>query len=393
MVQRRTLLKAAAAMAATAGTARAQAPAARPAQKPTVLRIIHASDLQSLDPVWTTAPPTKDYAFLTFDQLIAVDADFVPRPQMAEGWSVEDNGRSYVIKLREGLTFHDGVPVRSNDCIPSIMRWSARDGFGQGLRRVVDKMEVIDDRSFRIRLTRPFPLLPAAIGKSNSSQCFIMPERMALTDPMKQVTESIGSGPYRFLKDEFVAGAHVAWAKFDGYIPRREPVSSTAGGRVAACDRVEWSIIGDAATAFGALKAGEQDYWDSPSADLLDAIDAAPNLVTMQRNTSGSYSMLQFNHVQAPFNNPAVRQAVAMAVDQERFLQAAVPKPELMRTCTSFYACGTPYGSEDAGAVLRVRSIEKAKAALAAARLQRREGGDPGGDGFADARGHGPGRR
>src|SRR5471032_2367870 len=121
-------------------------------------------------------------------------------------------------------------------------------------------MTVIDDRRFRIRLKRAFPLLPAALGKSNSSQCFIMPERAAKTDPMMAVTESIGSGPYRFLKDEWVTGAHVAWAKFDGYIPRPEPVSGIAGGRIAAVDRVEWSIIADATTALAALQQGELDY-------------------------------------------------------------------------------------------------------------------------------------
>lgn len=359
MQTRRNLLATAAATA-LAGAARAQVP------RPKTLRIIHASDLQSLDPVWTTAPPTKDYAFLTFDQLIAVDADYVPRPQMAEGWTVEDDGRSYVIGLREGLKFHDGEPVRSPDCIASIARWSARDGFGQGLRRVTDTMEAIDDRRFRIRLKQPFPLLPAAIGKSNSSQCFIMPERMAKTDPMKQVTETVGSGPYRFLRDEWVAGAHVAWARFDGYVPRAEPVSSTAGGRIPAVDRVEWTILGDSATAFAALQAGEQDYWDQPAPDLINAIQAAPGLTARIRNTSGSYWMLQFNHVQKPFSDVAVRQAVAMAVDQSAFLQAAAGRPDTMRTCTSFFACDTPYGDETPGAVLRTASLDKAKAALKA---------------------------
>ena len=140
-------------------------------------------------------------------------------------------------------------------------------------------MEVIDDRRFRIRLTRPFPLLAAAIGKSNSSQCFIMPERMARTDPAQQVTEAVGSGPYRFLRDEWVAGVRVAWAKFDGYVPRSEPVSSTAGGRIPACDRVEWSIISDPATALASLRRGEHDFWDTPPPDLLPAIRARPDLV------------------------------------------------------------------------------------------------------------------
>jgi peptide/nickel transport system substrate-binding protein len=372
-MKRREFLQAASAAAISATATVSSFPTSalsRPASSSTAtktLRIIHAADLQSLDPVWTTAPPTKDYAFLTYDQLIAVDADFVPRPQMAEGWAVEDDGRSYVLGLREGLTFHDGEPVRSADCIASIHRWAARDGFGQALARVIETMEAIDDRRFRIRLKRPFPLLTSAIGKSNSSQCFIMPERVARTDPMKQITESIGSGPYRFLKDEWVTGSHAAWAKFDGYRPRREPVSGIAGGRIPAADRVEWSIISDAATAYAALQAGEFDYWDSPTADLVAALKSSPNIVVEVRNTSGSYSMLQFNHLQPPFNNPAVRQAVAMAIDQTVFLQAVVSDPTMMRTCHSFFACGTPYGTEIGADVLKVKDRAKAKAALDAA--------------------------
>jgi peptide/nickel transport system substrate-binding protein len=247
-------------------------------------------------------------------------------------------------------------------------RSSARDGFGQALRRVTDAMAVIDDRSFRIRLKHAFPLLPAALGKSNSSQCFIMPERLAKTDPMKQVTEAIGSGPFRFLKDEWAIGSHVAWAKFDDYVPRPEPVSGIAGGRIPAVDRVEWSIISDATTALGALQQGELDYWDSPPSDLIPAIEARSNLVARVRNKSGSYAMLQFNHLQPPFNDPAIRQTVAMAVDQTRFLQAAVSRPEMMRSCTSFFACDTPYGTATGAEILTVRSLDKAKAALAATR-------------------------
>ena len=371
MLTRRRLLAAAAAIPPSLGAGLAAAPGpatAQPLRGAKTLRIIHGSDLQSLDPVWTTAPPTKDYAFLTFDQLIAVDAGFVPRPQMAEGWVVEDGGRSWVIGLREGLTFHDGEPVRSADCIASIDRWSQRDGFGQALRRATAGMEAIDDRRFRIRLKQPFPLLAAALGKSNSSQCFIMPERMAKTDPTRQVTEHIGSGPYRFLRDEWVTGSHVAWARFEGYHPRPEPVSSTAGGRIPACDRVEWSIIGDAGTAMAALQRGEHDYWDSPPPDLLAPLRARAELVVSVRNTSGSYAMMQFNHLQPPFDDPAVRQAVAMAVDQTTFLQSVVSDPAMMRTCESFFACGTPYGTDAGAEPLKVRSIARAKAALAATR-------------------------
>jgi peptide/nickel transport system substrate-binding protein len=361
MLKRRTFLKSLPAAAALARPAFAQGAAAK------ALRIIHTTNLNSLDPVAMSSPGSKDYGYLTFDQLTAVDENYVAQPQMAEGWSVEDGGRSYVFGLREGLKFHDGEPVRSQDCIPSIQRWGVRDGSGQMLMRFVDTMEVIDDRKFRIRLKRPFRLLPDVIGKSGTAECFIMPERMARTDPVKPVSESIGSGPYRFLKDEWIPGAHASWAKFDCYVPRREPVSDIAGGRIPAIDRIEWSIITDSSTAMAALQAGEQDYWDIVPADLAPILASSPDIKLDIRAKLGGYQMLQFNHQQPPFNNAAIRRAVAMAIDQVEFQRAAVSDMALIKPCYSVYPCGTPYANETGADVLLVRSADKAKAALTAA--------------------------
>ncbi len=122
-MKRRTFLKALP-LAALPSPALAQKSAAK------TLKIIHNGNLSSLDPIWTTAPAAKDYAFLTFDQLLAVDSKYEPKPQMVDGWTVEDDGKSYVFSLREGLKFHDNEPVRSADCIASIQRWGARDGMG-----------------------------------------------------------------------------------------------------------------------------------------------------------------------------------------------------------------------------------------------------------------------
>jgi peptide/nickel transport system substrate-binding protein len=191
-----------------------------------------------------------------------------------------------------------------------------------------------------------------------------MPERMAKVDPMKQVTETIGSGPFRFLKEEFVSGAKAAWAKFDGYVPRKEPVDSIAGGRIPAVDRIEWAFISDPSTAMAALVAGEQDYWDSPTLDLVPVMKADPNIVVSPRNPTGSYYMLQLNHTQPPFNNPKVRQALAMAIDQETFLKSAVSDPSLMKACYSYYGSDSPYYSEAGSEILKTQSIDKARAAL-----------------------------
>ncbi|MBR0665875.1 ABC transporter substrate-binding protein [Roseomonas hellenica] len=363
-MQRRHFLAAATSLAAAHSLAR---PAyAQGAAK--VLRVIPAANLTSLDPIWTTAPATKNHGYLVYDQIAAVDAEFVPRPQMAEGWEIGDDGRSWTFMLREGLRFHDGEPVRSADCIASIRRWWARDVFGQVLASQTDDIEALDDRRFRFRLKRPFPMLAAALGKSNSSQCFIMPERIARTDPGQQITDPTGSGPFRFLREQWVAGVKAVYAKHEAYVPRSEPVSSIAGGRVARVDRIEWTVIPDAATAAAALRTGEQDYWDQAMHDLLPSLRRDRNIVVEPRDRSGTYAMLRFNHLQAPFNNPAIRQAVAMAVDQSQYMQAvAGNEPGAWGTCEGFFACSGPMASEAGNAVLKTRSIERAQAALRAA--------------------------
>ena len=184
---------------------------------------------------------------------IAVDGNQRPQPQMAEGHRSARMVASGRIRLREGLRFHDGEPVRARDCAASLERWSKRDAFGQILAAVVDAWVAADDRTLEIRLKRPFPLLLDALAKPDANVPFIMPERLARTDANTQIAEVVGSGPYRFLRDEFVSGSRVVYAKFDGYVPRQEAADWASGGKVAHFPRIEWHILPDPATAAAAL--------------------------------------------------------------------------------------------------------------------------------------------
>ena len=123
-------------------------------------------------------------------------------------------------------------------------------------------------------------------------------------------------------------------------------------------------MITDPSTAMAALIAGEQDYWDMPPADLIPSLKADPNLRVDSRTSTGGYMMLQFNHLQPPFNNVTVRQAVAMAVDQKLFMKAAAADPAFMRPCYGVYACGTPYASEAGADILKTADMQKARAQL-----------------------------
>jgi peptide/nickel transport system substrate-binding protein len=319
------------------------------AQSPRTLRFIPSANLSLLDPTITTAGVSLDHGLMVFDQLYGVDSGQRPRPQMAEGHTVSDDGRTWLIRLRADLKFHDGEPVLARDAAASIMRWSARDSFGQALRRFVDTIDQADDRTIRFRLKRPMGALTDALAHPAPTPLFILPERLAKTDPFTQVTEMVGSGPFRFLKDEFVSGSRVAYAKFDGYVPRDEPPDFTSGGKRVWFDRVEWSVIPDSATAAAALQKGEVDWYETALIDLVPQLARNPDIVVRNTTRTGLGSIARFNFLNPPFNNVALRRVVRDAVQQDDYMRAiAGDDPAEYATCYAMFLCGlagvTEYG-------------------------------------------------
>jgi peptide/nickel transport system substrate-binding protein len=174
-----------------------------------------------------------------------------------------------------------------------------------------------------------------------------MPERLAKTDPFKAITEAVGSGPFRFLKDEFVAGSSAAWQKFDGYVPRQEPAEWSSGGKVANFQRIEWKIIPDAATASAALQNGEVDWYEQAQADLVPLLRRNADIVIAPSNPQGYIGGMRFNHLNPPFNDVRLRRAVLVAVNQEDYMRAIMGDDHAAwRLCRSQYPCGTTYGTE-----------------------------------------------
>jgi peptide/nickel transport system substrate-binding protein len=125
---------------------------------------------------------------------------------MVGDYSLSPDKLVWRFALRPGLKFHDGQPVRGTDCVASLRRWMARDALGQALAATLDEMTGGDDNAFTIRLKEPFPLLLDGFAKISSLVPFIMPERTAKTDPFQQITDTVGSGPFKFMHEEFEPG-------------------------------------------------------------------------------------------------------------------------------------------------------------------------------------------
>ena len=363
-MERRMLLRG---IAAAGGATLASPAVAQPART-AALHFVPQANLTALDPIWTSAIVTQMHGYHVYDTLYAVDGQLRPRPQMAEGHTVSDDGRVWRIRLREGLKFHDGMPVRAQDCAASLARWSKRDPFGQFLAAAVETWRAADDRTLEIRLTKPFPLLLDALAKPDANVPFVMPERLAATDANAQVGEVIGSGPYRFLKDDFISGSRVAYAKFEGYVPRQEAQDWASGGKVAHFPHIEWHILPDPATAAAALQSGEIDWLEQPLSDLIPTLARNRSIALEVLNPAGLMSIMRLNHLQPPFNDLGTRQAVALAVDQTDYMRATLGDDQsAWRQCRSLFPCGTPLGVEDLSELARPpRSLDRAKAALAA---------------------------
>jgi peptide/nickel transport system substrate-binding protein len=352
------------------------APIVARAQGASVLKFVPAADLSVLDPVWTTSYQTRDHGFLVFDTLYGLDSAFRPSPQMAAGAVTEDAGKTWRITLRDGLSFHDGSKVLARDAAASVRRWGARDGFGQALLAACDEIGAPDDKTILFRLKAPFPLLPDALAKTPPSMCPIMPERLALTDPFKQVTEMVGSGPYRYKTDERVAGALVVYERNQAYQPRTDGVADgTAGPKIAHFDRIEWRIIPDSATAAAALQRGEIDWWLTPDADLLPVLRKHTNVIVENTVPTGFIATMRFNHLIPPFNNPAIRRAMFGAVTQSDYMIGMVGTDPANWRDNVGYFCPATALANDAGmaALTSPRDPAKVKRALAEAGY----GGEP----------------
>ncbi len=354
---------------AAAATGTLAMPSLAGAQNARVLRFVPQANLSSLDAIAGTQYVVRNASLLIWDTLFGVDSNVDPKPQMVEGYDLSQDKLTWTFKLRDGLRFHDGEPVLSRDVVASLNRWMARDTMGQRIKATLNAMEAVDDRTVRLRLSKPFPKMLFALGKGNAPTPEIMPERIAKTDPFQLITEYIGSGPMVFKKDEWVPGSKAVFERFAGYNPRAEAGDWLSGGKRMMFDRIEWLILPDDATKAAALQNGEVDWWENPIPDLVPLLKRNRNINVDISDPLGNIGSFRINHLHPPFNDVLVRRAVMMALNQEDYMRAVVgDDDELWKPLPSFFTPGTATWSDAGGELLTgPRRYDEAKKLLAEA--------------------------
>ena len=356
-IKRRILAVAGAALVLGAGSAVAQ-----DARK--TLRFVQAGNLTILDPIFTTAYVTRDHGYMVYDTLFSSDENNAVKPQMVDKYEVSPDKKLWTFTLRDGLEWHDGKPVVADDCVASIKRWAARDAMGQKMMEFVAEMKAVNAKTFTIALKEPYGLVIDSLGKPSSNVPFMMPKRIAETDPFKAIDSQIGSGPFIYVNAESKPGEKHVYVRNAKYKPRAEPASGLAGGKVVKVERVEFVDMPDPTQQVNALIAGEIDMIENVPHDLIPLLKKDRNVQTVNWNPLGQQFILRFNHLTKPFDNLKIRQAAMYAMRQEDYLKATVGEPEYYKICSAAFVCGTPNAVDAPNGLLVKPDFEKSKALL-----------------------------
>jgi peptide/nickel transport system substrate-binding protein len=352
--------------AALVAAASLTAMAGLPAAEAQTLKAVMHSDVKILDPIWTTAYIQRNFGYMVWDTLFAMDGKLEVKPQMVDKYDVSADKLTWTFTLRDGLMWSNGTPVTSEDCIASIKRWGARDSMGQKMLSVVAGFEAVNDKTFRMKMKEPYGLVLLSLGKPSSNVPFMMPKKTAETDPMQQikVEDVIGSGPFLFVANEWKPGEKIVFVKNPKYKPRSEPASGLAGGKVVKVDRVEWIAMSDAQTQVAAIQNGEIDMIEAPSHDLLPLLSSDKNIKLFNGNPLGNQYVFRFNQLFKPFDNAKIRHAVMVAFNQEDFLKATIGDSKWYKPCKAVFVCGSPLASDEGMKDVLNGNVVKAKELL-----------------------------
>ncbi len=342
--------------------------AALDAKKGGHLRIASVGSVQSFDPLWTTASSTGNVSSLILEALFAYKADNSLGKMLVDDWKVSSDGLKWTFKLRDGVEFHNGTALTTDQVIGTLRRQSER---APVFKLVWDKFgpESFDDfitkdnnLEFTVNLTEQTGLVIDALGPQNFTPQIVLASWYLLPATESAPGTPIGTGPYRF--EAWTPGDRWTAIPFENYSPSPEPSDGQAGSHTAFFDRVSYIEIPDQATRVAALQTDAVDLVQEFSQDLLPRLKNDPNV---QLIASPPFRLLgHFNYQIPPWNDPVhgrdLRRALVMAYDNEKALLAAAGTPDRINLCASLMQCGTKWennaGSEN---MYNARRIEDAK--------------------------------
>ena len=325
----------AAAAMALAGTAHAAG----------TLRYATVGEPPSLDQHVVTSDLATTIAHHMFEGLYTFNAANSPVPLLASGETISDGGKTIKISLRQGVKFHNGQEMSSEDVVASLRRWGEHGSRGGLLFANVSSVEASGSHEVTIRLTGPFGPWKNLMAFINGGPAIYPASVMAGAGKEPLAPENyIGTGPYRF--GEWRPNRYVELVRFDGYASPEGAADGYGGARVAEFDALRFIPVPDVGTRVAGLRAGDYDYAESIPGDLFAELDSDPSVVTIL-NGGPIFGLVFMNSKDGPLqSNFGLRRAIQAALDKTPALQVAIGPEGLWRANGSFLPEGNVWFTE-----------------------------------------------
>lgn len=262
------------------------------------IRVSYSVGPTSWDPAISSSSFDSPAYSLVYDRVVHLSPNADVVPGLAESWDFSEDGSQLTMKVRAGMTFHDGNPVDAAAIVANLERNKA--GSGAGDLGAMASIEVVDDLTFTITFDRPAGAWPAILADRAGS----IASPAAFGDALD--LEPVGAGMYKMV--EYVKDARIVVERFEDYW---DPDA-------AAAARVEFVIIPDNVAAFNSLLGGQTD-WGLILATQIAEAEAAG--LTVIRGLALNLHHLQFNRTRPFLNDVNVRRAISMAVDRDGYVE------------------------------------------------------------------------
>ena len=285
------------------------------------LRVALVGEPPTLDEHQTTAVIVADITYAMYETLYTYDVDYQPIPLLVDTYTPSDDGLTHTLKLREGITFHNGEPMTAADVHASVTRWATISGVGKNLFEAVDEFVEVDELTVEFRLNKTFGPLLIALA-NNSQGCTIHPKSImdAGTEPFTSDDQVIGTGPYMLTERQ--ADAYIRLARFEDYVSRDEPTNGYGGTRHAWVDQIEFIPVPNEAARVAGLQAGDYELAHDISNDQYELLSTTPGIVA-EIIPPAKFECFFLNWRSPLMGNLALREAFRAALNHEEILTAS----------------------------------------------------------------------
>lgn len=315
---------------------------------------------ESLDSDVTTVWQVSATMNHVYEGLFEFNAENEAVPQIAESYTVSDDGLEYDFVIRQGVKFHDGKEMTAEDVVASFNRWLNTNPAGASVIDIISSVEQVGDYEMKITFTSPYSAFLNLLASPVSCQKFVVREKEIVEKfGSDTITEHIGTGPYKLA--EYVEGKSVKLVKFDDYAMKEEESSGFAGKREALIDEINIEFIEDPSVRIAGLESGQYQFIEDVAADRFEELESVDGVDPILCDY-GTMGIVTFNCGNAPTNDVNIRRAIATCIDMEALATAQIGDEKFWSLNGCLFGEDTRWYDETAGeGVYNVHDIELAK--------------------------------